>query len=131
MLRDLCFALSGAVKSVFKRLRERSPIDFSRCPVISNRTNHQLPKNLIQIHADEAEVRRRLNCFVERKREEINETNVKDFIEPQKETAGDTDPEETCARVRSSVYRYKNASSHLKGNVLIFNRYAIRMYYYY
>lgn len=109
------FAIPGTVESVFKRIRGMSPIDFSKCPVKCP-AGDQLPKNLVQIHADEAEVNRRLNCFVERKREEINETNIKDFIEQEKELSG-TDQDETCARVRSSVYRYKDASSHLKGEM--------------
>lgn len=121
----ISFTGATAARSVFERIRERSPIDFTKCPVNTDRISRagkQIAKNLVQIHADEAEVRRRLNCFVERKREEINETNVKDFIEPasHNESSG-TDPpdgDETCARVRSSVYRYKNASSHLKGKAL-------------
>lgn len=79
-----------------------------------------IPKNLVQIHADETEVNRRVNCFVERKREEINVNNVQDFIEmPPANSVGvtsATEEEVSCARVYSSVFRNKDASSHLKGN---------------
>lgn len=116
-----CPLAESAVQSVFKRLRARSPIDFTRCPVvvaegISLEGQQKVPKSLVQIHADEAEVSRRVNCFVERKRDEINENNVRDFIEADKD-GGNADTDETCARVRSSVYRSKNASSHLKGGI--------------
>lgn len=61
------------------------------------------------------EVNRRVNCFVDRKREEINVNNVQDFIEIPATDVATPEEEFSCARVNSSVYRIKNASSHLKG----------------
>lgn len=89
----------------------------------------EVPQRLVQIHANAAEVRRRLNCFVDQKRDEINQSNVQDFIEPtdpirQQPATGEeggcaaTENEEmSCARIRSSVFRSKDASSHLRSNI--------------
>lgn len=55
------------------------------------------------------EIKRRLNCFIERKREEIDINNVHDFI--AEECAND---DSTCARVNSTVHRVKGTNTHLK-----------------
>lgn len=66
-----------------------------------------IPTSLIQINADEKEVFRRIECFIEKKREEIDKSNVHDFIE-----AGiDFD---SCARVTSVIFRTKDSKGHLK-----------------
>lgn len=68
-----------------------------------------------QIRADSSEVKRRINCFVNRKRDEINNYNVQDFISDQ--TSKDISSNEndmTCARVNSTLYRVKGSKSHLK-----------------
>lgn len=96
---------------------------------------NDVPAMLVQIRANEQELRRRVDCFVQQKREEINHNNVQDFIEPANDdemgataamaqSSGDMDDTDvngdgiahtnSCARVRSSVYRSKNASSHLQ-----------------
>lgn len=57
---------------------------------------------------------RRLNCFVERKRDEINVHNVEDFIEPSADGAADEEVL-SCARIRSTVYQTKDSRTHLRG----------------
>lgn len=71
-------------------------------------------KHLIQINADESEVDRRINCFVDRKREEIDMNNVRDFIVP---TDSEDLLEYSCARVNSSVFRKKDSNTHLEGTL--------------
>lgn len=66
-----------------------------------------VPSSLIQINADEQEVCRRIKCFIDKKREEIDRSNVHDFIE----TGSDLD---SCARVNSVVFRTKDSKGHLK-----------------
>lgn len=86
---------------------KRLPTDFfEKCPV------QEIPigKSLIQIHADETEIRRRVNCFVERKREDIGLNNIKDFIETKS-----NDELSSCARVNSSIYRLKNSNKLFEG----------------
>lgn len=68
-----------------------------------------------QIRADSSEIKRRINCFINRKRDEINNYNVQDFISDQ--TTNDKSANEngmTCARVNSTLYRAKGSKSHLK-----------------
>lgn len=86
------------------------PINFDDCQI----DDEPLPKYLVQIGVDETEVRRRVACFVDRKREEIDIKNVRDFIDHEKTNVED---EFACARVNSTVYR-KGVGSHLKGNML-------------
>lgn len=107
--------------------RKRRAVDFNSC-MVPVELPSEVPQRLVQIHANAAEVRRRLNCFVDQKRDEINQSNVQDFIEPtdpirQQPATGEeggcaaTENEEmSCARIRSSVFRSKDASSHLRSN---------------
>lgn len=84
--------------------RKRNKFNIDDCKVMDLQT---VPSSLIQINADEQEVYRRIKCFIEKKREEIDKTNVHDFIE----TGSDVD---SCARVNSVVFRTKDSKGHLK-----------------
>lgn len=106
--------------------RKRRAVDFNSC-VVPVELPTDVPQRLVQIHANAAELRRRLNCFVDQKRDEINQNNVQDFIEPADpacrtatgdDSGGGAESEEmSCARIRSSVYRSKDASSHLRSMI--------------
>lgn len=64
-------------------------------------------RNLVQICADDTEINRRLNTFVERKREENNFNNIKDFIELKND-----DVEDSCARTNSIIFKTKDSKGH-------------------
>lgn len=98
-----------SVKRIAKR--KLPQLNFDDCQI----EDAPLPKYLVQIGVDETEVRRRVTCFVDRKREEIDSNNIRDFID--NEIAAKED-ESSCARVNSIVYR-KGPGSHLKGKILI------------
>lgn len=102
---DQLFTVNSQQKSLKRKILP--PINFDECPVAAI----PISKNLIQIHVDEHEVNRRVNCFVDRKREEININNIQDFIEP----ANVVEEEFSCARVNSSIFRNKNSNTHLRG----------------
>lgn len=85
--------------------RKRNKLNIDDCKIMDSQT---FPSSLIQINADEQEVCRRIKCFIEKKREEIDRSNVHDFIE----TGSDVD---SCARVNSVVFRTKDSKGHLKG----------------
>lgn len=91
--------------------RKLPQLNFDDCQI----EDVPLPKYLVQIGVDETEVGRRVSCFVDRKREEIDSNNVRDFIHNEIPT---TEDEYSCARVNSIVYR-KGPGGHLKGNVFI------------
>lgn len=100
-----------------KRLkRTKSHVNFDVCCPIGN--DIVVPKNLLQIKADETEMKRRIASFIGRKREEINNSNVLDFITDvkhnDKHDNDDGDNEMRCARVNSTVYRIKGSKGHLK-----------------
>lgn len=89
--------------------RATAAIQFSVCCPVEN--DIVVPKDLQQIRVDNTEIQRRIDCFINRKRDEINSNNIQDFI------TGEADAvtgESTCARVHSTVYRIKDSKSHLK-----------------
>lgn len=81
-------------------------MNFNTCCPISN--DIVVSNSLLQIRADELEIKRRIASFIGRKREEINNSNVNDFIT---NTQAD---EMRCARINSTVYRIKGSKGHLK-----------------
>lgn len=103
----LCTESPREPRKRMKRLK--SDINFDICCPIYNEII--VPKKLLQIRADGSEIKRRIACFVNRKRDEINSNNVQDFITETKPT---DEAETTCARVNSTVYRIKGSKGHLK-----------------
>ncbi|XP_055700444.1 molybdopterin synthase catalytic subunit isoform X1 [Phlebotomus papatasi] len=77
-------------------------IDFRECPV----EGVDVPKHLVQIGTNHEEISRRIEMFIERKRQEVNTSNIEDFIEG--------DVSESCARVKCTVFRVKDSKGHLK-----------------
>lgn len=84
-------------------------MNFDICCPIEN--DIVVAKDLQQIRVDEPEIRRRIACFINRKRDEINSNNIQDFIT---EASSIHDNDLSCARVNSTVYRIKDSKSHLK-----------------
>lgn len=89
--------------------RTSSQLNFDLCCPVKNEII--VPKDLQQIRVDDTEIRRRIDCFINRKRDEINSNNVNDFITPKMDV---DNVDSSCARVRSTVYRIKDTKSHLK-----------------
>lgn len=96
----MLFRLSG--DDVGQRRKNRK-FNFEDCRVVDEL---QVPESLVQIKVDEDEIQRRIQAFIELKREKINQKNLEDFIESK-------DPE-SCARVVSKVRRLKNPQGHLR-----------------
>lgn len=84
--------------------RKRNKLNIYDCKVMDFGT---VPLSMIQICADEQEVGRRIKCFIEKKREDIDRTNIHDFIE-----AGCS--VDSCARVNSITFRTQDNNGHLK-----------------
>jgi hypothetical protein len=80
-----------------------APLNFEDCRVVDHA---KIPQNVVQINVDESEVGRRIRDFIERKREEIDRNNVRDFTVKK----GDG-----CARIESVIFRVKDSKGHLKG----------------
>ena len=83
--------------------KKKAKLNFDDCN-ITDEMNIQ--ESLIQITVDEDEIQRRIQAFIERKRDEINKNNLRDFIEDSSE--------ELCARVSSNIYKVKDSKGHLK-----------------
>lgn len=94
-----------------KKRIKRNQLNFDVCCPINNEI--EITKSLQQIRADESEIKRRINCFINRKREEINNYNKQDFIKDDAVAMNDEN-ESTCARVNCVAYRAKDSKSHLK-----------------
>ncbi|XP_028168702.1 molybdopterin synthase catalytic subunit [Ostrinia furnacalis] len=71
-----------------------------------------LDKNLIQINVSSEELQQRIQNFIERKREQVNVNNIRDFIPTKGEN--ETEETETCARVRTQFVRRSDSKGHLK-----------------
>lgn len=71
----------------------------------------------IQITASGEEVNRRIQSFMDRKREEINQANVLEFCNRFPSEEGEH--EFSCARVDSIVPKKKGGSSHLRHSVVV------------
>lgn len=65
--------------------------------------------HLVQIKASKKEVNDRIQKFMERKRAEIDNNNVKEFCD------GNRNSEFICARIDAVVKKRKDSKSHLQG----------------
>ncbi|XP_047512367.1 molybdopterin synthase catalytic subunit [Pieris napi] len=68
-------------------------------------------KNLVQINVSNEEIQKRIHHFIERKRAQVNLSNIQDFI-PRREN--ETEDMETCARVRTQFVKRNDSKGHLK-----------------
>lgn len=66
--------------------------------------------HLIQVKASNEELDQRIQKFIERKREEINKANVRDFCVKRK-----LDDPDSCARVDAVLVKRKDSKGHLQG----------------
>ncbi|CAK1583992.1 unnamed protein product [Parnassius mnemosyne] len=69
-------------------------------------------KNMVQINVSNEELQQRIQHFIERKREQVNISNIVDFIPGYSES--EMQDSETCARVRTQFVRRSDSKSHLK-----------------
>lgn len=70
----------------------------------------EVPSHLIQIKADSQEIQRRINSFIERKRDQVNLGNIQDFCFH----GSALENEYSCARVDALLIRRKDSKSHLR-----------------
>ncbi|PZC72053.1 hypothetical protein B5X24_HaOG211978 [Helicoverpa armigera] len=68
-------------------------------------------KTLVQINVSCEELQQRIQNFMERKREQVNISNIHDFIPNNEVESQETD---TCARVRAQFVRRSDSKGHLK-----------------
>ncbi|KAG6441964.1 hypothetical protein O3G_MSEX002092 [Manduca sexta] len=69
-------------------------------------------KNLVQINVSSDELQQRIQNFIERKRQQVNISNIHDFIPGEGES--ETEDTETCARVRAQFVKRNDSKGHLK-----------------
>ncbi|KAI9578215.1 molybdopterin synthase catalytic subunit [Glossina fuscipes] len=85
----------------------------------------EVAKNFVQISATEDEIKRRIKCFVEKKREEIDLNNIMDYTVKRPCTMDedefgnpvlikDDDSEYTCARTNSTIVKQEFSKCHLR-----------------
>ncbi|CAH0728615.1 unnamed protein product, partial [Brenthis ino] len=71
-----------------------------------------IDRNLIQINVSNEELDKRIQNFIERKREQVNISNIRDFIPSKSES--ETEDAESCARVRTQFVKRTDSKGHLK-----------------
>ncbi|XP_055851357.1 molybdopterin synthase catalytic subunit [Episyrphus balteatus] len=97
------------------RKLKRNRLDFDDCQVEID----QVSQNLVQISADEKEIIRRIQCFVEKKREEIDLNNIRDFTTTNTRVNDEAIKEESeevfsCARTNGIVIKQVDSKGHLR-----------------
>lgn len=75
----------------------------------------EIDKDLVQITAPKAEIDRRIDAFISRKRDEINGANVLEFCNRHVTE----ESEFSCARTDSVVQRKKDSRSHLRQSQVV------------
>lgn len=83
------------------------------CPVVNETV---ISRNFLQINAADTEIQRRVDCFIDRKREEININNIQNYRADVNNSEEPNDADMTCSRVCSSAFTTKGSKTHLKGN---------------
>lgn len=78
-------------------------LNFDECAI---EDEHRIPESMVQITADENEIQRRIASFIELKREEINQNNVRNFVEAK--------IVDSCARASSNVFRVEQSTGLLR-----------------
>ncbi|XP_063387463.1 molybdopterin synthase catalytic subunit [Cydia fagiglandana] len=121
---SLCIELLKAKVPVWKRevYADAAPAwkENRECAWSTHHTNNSDPtppsppetvdKNLIQINVSTEELQKRIQNFIERKREQVNISNIHDFIPGVEES----ETEDTCARVRTQFMKRSDSKGHLK-----------------
>ncbi|XP_055906879.1 molybdopterin synthase catalytic subunit [Eupeodes corollae] len=97
------------------RKLKRNRLDFDDCQVETD----SVSQNLVQIAADEKEIIRRIHCFVEKKREEIDLNNIRDFTATATRIKDEIKTEEqeeitSCARTNSIFIKQVDSKGHLR-----------------
>ncbi|XP_060649625.1 molybdopterin synthase catalytic subunit [Drosophila nasuta] len=103
---------------------QRSPLtlkafDFSSCPIEDQSLTSD--NKLVQIRVNDTDLNRRVECFLKRKRDEINLYNINDFKKHStdnesncKNNEDDFTEETSCARTQSFLVKQHQSKGHLK-----------------
>ena len=87
--------------------------DVSKVATKSEKIQNDVDPRYVQITASNDEIERRMDAFMERKREEINANNVLEFC--SRHLVNDEQNEFSCARTDSTgLIRKKDSTSHLR-----------------
>ncbi|XP_013135464.1 PREDICTED: molybdopterin synthase catalytic subunit 2, partial [Papilio polytes] len=70
--------------------------------------------NLIQINVSNEELQQRIQNFIERKRAQVDLSNIVDFIPGCGESDAQAQDADTCARVRTQFVKRSDSKGHLK-----------------
>ncbi|KAF5305731.1 hypothetical protein FQR65_LT07627 [Abscondita terminalis] len=96
-------SLSKSHPPKFKPFKLTEPPEF-KVPFV--------PPHLIQVKADSDEIERRIEKFIQRKRDEINQANIRDFCSRENNEMN----EYSCARIDATLVKRKDSKGHLQVN---------------
>ncbi|XP_037301044.1 molybdopterin synthase catalytic subunit-like [Manduca sexta] len=85
---------------------------YKHKPTIASQARAGSRQNLVQINVSSEELQQRIQNFIERKRQQVNISNIHDFIPGEGES--ETEDTETCARVRAQFVKRNDSKGHLK-----------------
>eukprot|EP00099_Drosophila_melanogaster_P023546 NP_651340.1 molybdenum cofactor synthesis 2 [Drosophila melanogaster] len=98
-------------KESIRPKKSKSGFNYAACPC-KVEESHDVPRTLVQIRVNDAELTKRLECFVNRKRDEINSQNVIDF--KSSFVSSDQNLSDSCARTQSTIIKQEQSNCHLK-----------------
>ncbi|XP_014355864.2 molybdopterin synthase catalytic subunit [Papilio machaon] len=88
------------------------PPHRSPCPSPPHSPDDTTDRNLVQINVSNEELQQRIQNFIERKRAQVDLSNIVDFIPGHCES--ETQDADTCARVRTQFVKRSDSKGHLK-----------------
>lgn len=89
------------------------------------KTANAYDPHMVQINASSSEIKARIRKYTDRKREQINVSNIHDFIDFKEENNSAEKETSTCARVHAVLIKSKDSKGHLKGY-----RFSTRLYHF-
>lgn len=117
-LNDFFFRLFQQAKCSESDIRS---FDLSHCKIDQNPLcGVDNSDKLVQIKVNDCELNRRVECFLKRKRDEINLYNINDFKKQSFKNESEEVPEESCARTQSFLIKQQQSNGHLKGMNVLF-----------
>ncbi|XP_017849251.1 molybdopterin synthase catalytic subunit [Drosophila busckii] len=86
--------------------------DFLSCKI--DQAVENVPGKFVQVRVNDGELDRRVNCFLKRKRYEINLHNIIDFKQHVKCANIPDTMNDSCARTQSILFKQEQSRGHLK-----------------
>ncbi|KAF4520615.1 hypothetical protein B566_EDAN007480, partial [Ephemera danica] len=129
VMKELCMDIRSKLGVVPVCEASEAPVAAQEVEILNPVREQQAQKSeslsssssssLVQIKATPEEVRRRIECFISRKRQDVNRINIRDFCTRSldslgQQEEGEEEVVESCARIDAVLVPRKDSKSHLR-----------------